>query len=199
MTRLFEMILQTTAGASILVLIVLLLMFALGKRYNQKWRYWAWMFVAIRLVLPFDIPHDASLFTFSIPEEKTVVTYNPENNLGTQTTPDKIIIPSDITQNIEQNPIDTRPVVPPMIVDTPSVNDDIIIPIVPSEDVVEVTQTKTVSLTQIFAVVWFVGVLGCAIWHIIMHVRFLGRAKLWNRPITEPWANEIFNNVKKEI
>ena len=66
MTRLFEMILQTTAGASILVVLVLLLMFVLGKRYNQKWRYWVWLFIAIRLVLPFDIPHNASLFTFSI-------------------------------------------------------------------------------------------------------------------------------------
>ncbi len=200
MTRLFEMILQTTAGASILVVLVLMLMFALGKKYNQKWRYWVWMFIALRLVLPFDIPHDASLFTFSIPEEKTVITYNPDNNVGTQTTPDKIIIPSDITQNIEQTPThDTRPVVPPTTVTPPSTNDNIIIPVMPDEDVVDVTPTKTISLTQIFAVVWLVGVLGCAVWHIVMHIRFLGRAKLWNRPVTEPWANEIFNNVKKEM
>ncbi len=200
MTRLFEMILQTTVGASILVVLVLLLMFALGKRYNQKWRYWVWMFIALRLVLPFDIPHEVSLFTFSIPEEKTVITYNPDNNVGTQTTPDKIIIPSDITQNIEQTPPqDTQPVVPPTTVTPPSVNDDIIIPIMPSDDVVDVTPTRTISLTQIFAVIWLVGVLGCAVWHIVMHIRFLGRAKLWNRPITEPWANEIFNNVKKEM
>ena len=200
MTRLFEMILQTTAGASILVVLVLMLMFALGKKYNQKWRYWVWMFIALRLVLPFDIPHDASLFTFSIPEEKTVITYNPENNVGTQTTPDKIIIPSDITQNIEQTPThDTRPLAPPTTVTPPSTNDNIIIPVMPDEDVVDVTPTKTISLTQIFAVVWLVGVLGCAVWHIVMHIRFLGRAKLWNRPVTEPWANEIFNNVKKEM
>lgn len=199
MTRLFEMILQTTAGASILVVIVLLLMFALGKRYNQKWRYWVWMFIAIRLVLPFDIPHDVSLFTFSIPEEKTVVTYNPEKNAGVQTTPDKIFIPSDTTQNIEQNPIETQPVVPPTTVTTPPINNNVVIPITPSEDSVEVTPTKTVSLMQIFAVIWIVGVFGCAVWHIVMHVRFLGRARLWNRPVTEPWANEIFNNVKKEM
>ena len=200
MTQLFEMILQTTAGASILVVVVLLLMLALGKRYNQKWRYWVWMFIAIRLVLPFDIPHDISLFTFSIPEEKTVVTYNPEKNVGAQTIPDKIVIPSDITQNIEQNPTqDVKPIIPPSTVTTPSTNNDIIIPIIPSDDVVEVTPTKTVSLIQIFSVIWIVGVLGCAVWHIVMHVRFLGRTKLWNRPVTEPWANEIFNNVKKEM
>ncbi len=200
MTRLFEMILQTTAGASILVVLVLLLMLALGKRYNQKWRYWVWMFIAIRLVLPFDIPHVASLFTFSIPEEKTVIAYNPENNVGTQNVPDKIIIPSDTTQNIVQNPTqNTQPVIPPTTVTPPSTNDDIIIPIVPNEDVVDVTPVKTISLTQVFAVVWIFGVLGCIAWHIVMHVRFLGRAKLWNRPVAEPWANEIFNNVKKEM
>ena len=200
MTRLFEMILQTTAGASILVVLVLLLMLALGKRYNQKWRYWVWMFIAIRLVLPFDIPHVASLFTFSIPEEKTVITYNPENNVGTQNVPDKIIIPSDTTQNIVQNPTqNAQPVIPPTTVTPPSTNNDIIIPIVPNEDVVDVTPVKTISLTQVFAVVWLVGVLGCIVWHIVMHVRFLGRAKLWNRPVAEPWANEIFNNVKKEM
>ena len=199
MTTFFNSLLSVTAGASILIVLVVALSALLGKRYSRKWRYWAWLFIAIRLVLPFDIPLDTSIFTFSVPEESTYVSYVPEQNkAGAITNPDKIVIDPDKTENVTQTPTNPTPVIPPTTI-TPSKNDHIVIPNIPIEDVVDVTPVKTIPYTTIFMVVWIVGIAVSTIIYAVSHVRFLGRVKLWNRTVTEPWANEIFKNVKLEM
>ena len=103
MTTFINSLLSVTAGASLLIIVVLALSALLGKRYSAKWRYFAWLFIAIRLIVPFEIPVDASIFTFSVPEESTYVSYTPEQNKTPVTNPDKIVIESDkSTGNIPQ-------------------------------------------------------------------------------------------------
>ena len=199
MTTFFNSLLSVTAGASMLIVLVVALSALLGKRYSRKWRYWAWLFIAIRLVLPFDIPLDTSIFTFSVPEESTYVSYVPEQNkAGTTTNSDKIVIDTDKTENVTQTPANPTPVTPPTTI-SPSENDHIVIPNIPIEDVVDVTPVKTISYTTILMVVWLIGVVTSMTIYAVSHVRFLGRVKLWNRTVTEPWANEIFKNVKLEM
>lgn len=196
MMAFFNSLLSVTAGASVLILLVLVLSAVIGKRYSTKWRYFAWLFIALRLMIPFEVPLNVSFFTFSVPEESTYATFTPEQNV---TTPDKIVIePDNNTQNVIQTPTNPAPVTPPVSV-TPSGNDNIIIPSVPVEDEVEVNPVKTISYTAIFSVVWLVGALLCLVMYTISHVRFIGNIRLWNRPVTEPWAIEIFKNVKQEM
>ncbi len=199
MTTFFNSLLSVTAGASILIVLVVALSALLGKRYSRKWRYWAWLFIAIRLVVPFELPFDASIFTFSVPEENTYVTYVPEQNkTGAAVNNDKIVIePSDV-ENVTQTPTNPTPVIPPTTI-TPSENDHIVIPNIPIEDVVDVTPVKTIPYTTIFMVVWIAGIAVSTIIYAVSHVRFLDRVKLWNRTVTEPWANEIFKNVKLKM
>lgn len=199
MTAFFNSLLSVTAGASLLIVLVLLLSALLGKRYSTKWRYFAWLFIAIRLIVPFEIPLNASIFTFSVPEESTYVSYTPEQNKGTATNPDKIVIePDKSTENITQTPTNTTPVTPPTTI-IPSENDNIIIQTTPIEDVVEVNPVKTISYTAIFSIIWLVGAAACLVVYTVAHVRFIGNIRLWNRPVTEPWAVEIFKNVKQEM
>ena len=199
MTAFFNSLLSVTAGVSILIVLVVALSALLGKRYSRKWRYWAWLFIAIRLVVPFDLPFDTSIFTFSVPEESTYVTYVTEQNkTGAVVNNDKIVIePSDV-ENVTQTPTDPTPIIPPTTI-TPPENDHIVIPNIPIEDVVDVAPVKTIPYTTIFMVVWIVGIAVSTIVYAVSHIRFLGCVKLWNRTVTEPWANEIFKNVKLEM
>ena len=149
--------------------------------------------------MPFDLPFDTSIFTFSVPEESTYVTYVTEQNkTGAVVNNDKIVIePSDV-ENVTQTPTDPTPIIPPTTI-TPPENDHIVIPNIPIEDVVDVTPVKTIPYTTIFMVVWIVGIAVSTIIYAVSHIRFLGCVKLWNRTVTEPWANEIFKNVKLEM
>ena len=199
MTAFFNSLLSVTAGASLLIVVVLALSALLGKRYSTKWRYFAWLFIALRLIVPFEIPVDASIFTFSVPEESTYVSYTPEQNKTTVTNPDKIVIePDKSTENITQTPTTTTPTTPPVTI-VPSENDNIVIQTPPVQDVIEVNPVKTISYTAIFACIWLLGAVACLIMYTIAHIRFIGKIRLWNRPVTEPWAMEIFKNVKQEM
>ncbi|RHR10480.1 hypothetical protein DWX58_03530 [Pseudoflavonifractor sp. AF19-9AC] len=66
--------LSLTCGAVILLL--LLLTPVLSRRFTPRWRYWAWLFVAVRLVVPFSLSwHPVEL---SAPASLTAPSYDPQ-------------------------------------------------------------------------------------------------------------------------
>lgn len=70
-TNLFISILEISLFTSPVILIIILLTPVLNKRYFAKWKYYIWMIIAIRLVIPFHInmPYQKSIF--SIPSQIT--------------------------------------------------------------------------------------------------------------------------------
>ncbi len=72
LTRLFP--LSLTCGG--IIALLLLLTPILSRRFTPRWRYWAWLFVAVRLVLPFSFSwHPMEL---SIPASLTAPSYDPQ-------------------------------------------------------------------------------------------------------------------------
>ena len=53
-------LLMTLAEISLTMSAVILLLLALGpllaRRYAARWRYWAWLLIAVRLLLPVRVP-----------------------------------------------------------------------------------------------------------------------------------------------
>jgi ABC-type glycerol-3-phosphate transport system permease component len=60
MESVFFHIVGVSVTISIVVVFLLLLSSYLNDRYTVKWRYFLWLFLAIRLMIPFD-------FGFSLP------------------------------------------------------------------------------------------------------------------------------------
>ncbi len=56
MTDLFENCIRITFGMSLLSTLILVSTPFLKKRYTARWRYWAWMLIAIRLLIPVQLP-----------------------------------------------------------------------------------------------------------------------------------------------
>lgn len=66
--------LSLTCG--MVILLLLLLTPVLSRRFTPRWRYWAWLFVAVRLVLPFSLSwHPVELST---PTSLTAPSYDPQ-------------------------------------------------------------------------------------------------------------------------
>jgi bla regulator protein blaR1 len=61
MERLFISVLEISITTSIVILILKLLSSFLNKRYVAKWKYWIWMALAVRLVIPMDFSLPAAL------------------------------------------------------------------------------------------------------------------------------------------
>ena len=53
MTHLFLSVLEISISVSLIVLVLLTAAPFLNKRYAAKWKYWIWLFLALRLVIPF--------------------------------------------------------------------------------------------------------------------------------------------------
>lgn len=60
MTDLFLSVFEISASLSLIIAALLLLIPYLNRRYAAKWSYWIWIFLAVRLVLPF---HSADVRT----------------------------------------------------------------------------------------------------------------------------------------
>ena len=55
LVRLFETVVEITLATSVVIALLLLLSKILEKKFAAKWRYWVWLIIAIRLILPFNL------------------------------------------------------------------------------------------------------------------------------------------------
>lgn len=52
MTNMFLSILEISIPISLIIAVLLLLTPFLNKRYAAKWKYWIWIVLALRLIIP---------------------------------------------------------------------------------------------------------------------------------------------------
>ncbi len=84
----FFTILEITFSMSIVIIIIFLLMPVINKRYSAKWRYFIWLFIAIRLIVPINITLPKAPVVIDQPTEKSLV-IRAENNSFPVTVMDK--------------------------------------------------------------------------------------------------------------
>lgn len=65
-----------TMGAAIALLLILAPV--LAKRFSPRWRYWAWLFVTLRLVLPFNLSMPKAPVQVEAPARLTAPQYDPD-------------------------------------------------------------------------------------------------------------------------
>src|SRR5512137_1581738 len=68
-------LLKASWQAGVLILLVLAMQWAFGRRLSPRWRYGLWLLVVARLALPWTIPSSVSVFNFlSFPNASAAVT-----------------------------------------------------------------------------------------------------------------------------
>ena len=71
--RLFDTILEISVSVSTVVLLVFLLTPLLKKRFAAKWRYWIWLVLAVRLLIPFNFHMPQPVVQISMPQRTVTV------------------------------------------------------------------------------------------------------------------------------
>lgn len=66
-------IFEITISMSIVIILMLILTPIILKRYSAKWRYFIWLFIAIRLVIPVNVTLPKAPITINQPERDTIV------------------------------------------------------------------------------------------------------------------------------
>lgn len=99
---LFQKVLQVSMSTSIVIGVLLLLLPLINRSYSAKWRYLAWLIIAVRLLIPFSpsMPGEAPITIPSVSQNVQISVPLPANtNLSEQTD----IIPTQPTPVVTPN------------------------------------------------------------------------------------------------
>src|ERR1035437_1470407 len=94
-------LLKASWQAAVLILLVLIVQWAFGRRLSPRWRYGLWLLVVARLALPWTIPSAVSVFNLlSFPDASAAVASlraNPEPQESP--VPPAAVVASDATED----------------------------------------------------------------------------------------------------
>lgn len=170
MNEIFLTAMEISAATSIIILLIALLSKIIDKKFISGWKYWIWLLIALRLIVPFN--PETELFQQKVEVEVPNVTiYSPETDLSTEP---QIIIP-------EQNPGAQGSEIPGDKVIKPSKIED-------------ESREKT-SLLDVLAFVWVSGAAVMFLWNVGAYLLF--RKITLDRSIAaENEIQTIFSEVK---
>ncbi|QHQ61915.1 hypothetical protein Ana3638_14915 [Anaerocolumna sedimenticola] len=69
LTEIFRNLINVSITTSILIGILILLLPLLRKNYTAKWRYWVWLVIAVRLLIPLNLPIPKPPIEISVPSQ----------------------------------------------------------------------------------------------------------------------------------
>ena len=153
---------EITLTMSAVILLLLLLGPILARRYAIRWRYWAWLAVAVRLLIPFN---------FSLPEAPGQLETPPDRVV--YTAPPTVSTPAPVSTDFTPMVSTAAPVQPD--VSQPEVT-------VPAPQ----PAVRSLTLSQVLFWVWLAGAVLLLLWHLIGYLRFQGYLRRWAKPMEPP-------------
>lgn len=186
------------------------------KNYTAKWYYIAWIFLALRMILPFDFLFPFHLFTIPIELNSAVETINYTTAYSSaEETPilkqgtDYIISDSTEISAVEISsdyPIHEITIVENSVSNTSTeesaVTQDTTIAISPIENVVTeiaVSGNNKVSFFSIIPYIWFFGIILFLLIYIIQYLFFKRTVKRWFQRISDAEIMDIFQTLCKDM
>lgn len=150
-------LLEISLGCGAVIALLLVLTPALSRRFSPRWRYWAWLILALRLAAPFNLSLPQAPVRLSVPAQtgaslpQTIPAAPPD---------------SQVEQSFEPGPFwDTQEVV------------------VSREGEVVTRQTwQTIHWDQLLLAVWLIGAAANAGAAWLGYILFLRRARRWSSP-----------------
>lgn len=190
---------EITLTMSAVVLLLLALGPVLAKRYKIRWRYWAWLAVAVRLLIPvnFSLPNAPVVLT---PPDPGPVFSAPRVSSGIDATP----VPShplpSPTLSIAPSSSQTTPAGSNTAAPSPQAGTDNTVPVsqAPAEtDIPSISFSLTAG--QLFFCLWLAGAAGLTLWQLAAHWRFRRYLRRWAEPVEDTSALALLAAQKSRL
>lgn len=153
---------EITLTMSAVILLLLLLGPILARRYAIRWRYWAWLAVAVRLLIPINLSLPEAPVQLETPPDRVVYTAPPTVStpapVSTDFTP--VVNTAAPVQPAVTQPEATVPAVQPVV--------------------------RSLTLSQVLFWVWLAGAVLLLLWHLIGFLRFQSYLRRWAKPMEPP-------------
>ena len=170
--------LEVTLGVGIVAVLVLILQPLTARFFKRKWRYWVWLVLALRLLLPINLSLP-SMVEVELPRNEIVVTQPAPQPSVTPPEMQEVPVVPDIQDTPVYEPID-RPVYVRPVTTVKSENE------------------KTIPITLVLGTVWITVAVAMFSYQIITHLLFFRRTNRFNHT-ADAETLELLNRVCSEM
>ncbi len=156
-------VLEVSLGASVVILLMTLAAPLAGKKFSAKWRYWVWMLLAIRLLLPVEL-------SLNLPQPRVSIPVPPQ-----------LMVEQDFVPKAQEETgaLVGAPAVPTLP------ESGIIVETQPIAPEIEGETRWTPNGLELLFVVWVAGVVGSVVWQLVAYLRWQNEGKVWNRMVED--------------
>ena len=180
MERLMTALLELTLPMAVVIAVLLAAGPLLGRRFTAKWRYWAWLLIAVRLLLPVGITLPQPVVTLPQPQGEFTYPVSREEPAPTEPAPvgDPIQVVPGAAENDPYQQIETGMTAPTgPSAETPK----------PAEPAITPTPAGTRSIPVMEAVgwCWAAGTALFLLWQLGSYLALRAKLSRSRRPLTD--------------
>lgn len=180
MERLMTALLELTLPMALVIAVLLAAGPLLGRRFTAKWRYWAWLLIAVRLLLPVGITLPQPVVTLPQPQGEFTYPVSREEPAPTEPAPvgDPIQVVPGAAENDPYQQIETGMTAPTgPSTETPK----------PAEPAITPTPAGTRSIPVMEAVgwCWAAGTALFLLWQLGSYLALRAKLSRSRRPLTD--------------
>lgn len=180
MERLMTALLELTLPMAVVIAVLLAAGPLLGRRFTAKWRYWAWLLIAVRLLLPVGITLPQPVVTLPQPRGEITYPVSREEPAPTEPAPvgDPIQVVPGAAENDPYQQIETGMTAPTgPSTETPKPAEPAIIP--------TPAGTRSIPVMEAVGWCWAAGTALFLLWQLGSYLALRAKLSRSRRPLTD--------------
>ena len=178
MQSIFFNMVGVSITVSIVIIILLLLSSFLSKRYTVKWRYFIWLILALRLLLPINFGLTSPPVELNLADREII--YNVDENQLPKLAPAELGITEDQLVTPEQRTAYEKNL---------EAYDR-------KMQAAKKAAGENITVSEIAVIVYFAGIAVFLLWQFGIYLSFRLSARRWYREVTNPEIIKIFEDLR---
>ncbi len=178
----FKNFLEISVAMSFVIIFVFIISKMFNNKYKKKWRYFVWLFIAIRLLIPINIKVDKPVIDIVSPDTSVEITVpmfgrnigNMEDNFNT-------VNENDVNGNANEN--------------TSEINQDLNEVSNGNTNEIAWVNSKQIKLINFIQIVWIAGMVISFLFYLINFIIF----KIKIKGHLEKMNSKLFEQIKSEL
>lgn len=178
----FKNFLEISVAMSFVIIFVFIISKMFNNKYKKKWRYFVWLFIAIRLLIPINIKVDKPIIDIVPPDTNVEITVPMfGRNIGNMKDNFNTANENDVNDNANEN--------------TSEINQDL--NEVSNENTNEIAwvNSKQIKLINFIQIVWIAGMVISFLFYLINFIIF----KIKIKGHLEKMDSKLFEQIKNEL
>ncbi|MEL7657160.1 MAG: M56 family metallopeptidase, partial [Bacillota bacterium] len=180
MQSIFFNMVGVSITVSIVAVILLLLSSFLNGRYAVKWRYFIWMILAIRLLIPFDFGLTSPPVELNLSDREII--YHMDQDQLSKAAP---VRPAALDGNTTADQRNAYQI------SQNSYNEEML--------AAKKAAGKTAKLSEIATGIYFSGIIIFFLWQFGLYLSFRKSTRRWYQEVSNPQMFEIFKKTRTEM